>query len=500
MIKLLRLAILSALFVVQQLSAQPAWIQDSLDFYIRQSMETEHVPGLALAVIKDGKVVLQRCYGVLEAGKPAMVDSNTLFMIGSNTKAYTATAVCMLENERKLSLENKVKKWMPEFRLYDDCVTEMVSIRDLLCHRLGTMTFQGDYTFWGSDLGRKEVIEKMALLKPPYDFRTRFGYCNAAYMTAGEIIPIVSGLSWEDFIRKNIFKPLDMNRARALSEEVPDASNMATAHAYYDSKLMPLDHSNIDNLAPAGSISLSIRDMTHWLLMQMDTGRYHGKQVIPEKVILKTWDANTIISPRTGYAYGLGWFISNQEGKKMLDHTGGVDGFLSASAFIPELRLGVIVLTNTDNNVLFTSVRDQLFQLYTGDEFKNLIKSGTVDWATNQHAEDRRIEIMRDDIQRMQRLISPNLEMYTGTYSNPVYGTLKVVVENGKLMVYPSHHPNSPGTLELMGENKFMCSFKNPTHGIHPMPFTMGEDGKAKSLELKVNNFLEFNTYTFEKI
>lgn len=123
----------------------------------------------------------------------------------------------------------------------------------------------------------------MALLKPPYDFRTRFGYCNAAYMTAGEIIPIVSGLSWEDFIRKNIFKPLDMNRARALSEEVPDASNMATAHAYYDSKLMPLDHSNIDNLAPAGSISLSIRDMTHWLLMQMDTGRYHGKQVIPER-------------------------------------------------------------------------------------------------------------------------------------------------------------------------------------------------------------------------
>lgn len=486
-----------ALFFAQCLAAQPAWIRDSLDIFINRSMKTEQVPGMAIAVIQDGKVVLQRTYGVREAGKKDLVDANTLFMIGSNTKAYTGTSIALLEKEGKLSLDDKVTKYLPTYRLNDACATQMVSLRDLLSHRIGMRTFQGDFTYWGSTLSREEVMEKMAIMPPSYEFRTRFGYCNSAFLTAGQVIPAVTGKSWEQFVRERIFQPLKMDRALALSAELSNAVNYARPHALYDGKQQVLPQPTIDNLAPAGSISLSVSDMTHWLLMQMDTGRYAGTQVIPKDVILKTWDANTIVSPRTGYAYGLGWFISYPGGKKMLDHTGGVDGFVTASAFVPELRLGVIVLTNSDNNTLYSSVRDQLLQVYRNEPLHNEIAEATAGWLENEKSEAERIGQMREEVIKNKSHNLPNLENYTGTYTHPLYGELRVALEKGRLRVYLSHHPNGTATLEFMGDNRFLCSFGTPTLGIQPMVFTVGADGKASGLTLKVNDFIEYGSYDF---
>ncbi len=491
--------LLTLLLFVQALTAQPAWIRDSLDFYITRSMKTEKVPGLAIAVIQDGKVVLQRSYGVLEDGSAEAVDANTLFMIGSNSKAYTGTAIALLEQEGKLGLDDRVSKWLPKFRLHDACATSMTTLRDLLCHRIGMRTFQGDFTFWGSTLSQEEVMEKMAALEPSYDFRSRFGYCNSAFLTAGKVIPAAAGMSWEEMVRERIFKPLKMDRALALSAELPAARNYAKPHALYDQQLQQLPPPTIDNMAPAGSISLSVSDMTHWLLMQMDTGRYGGVQVLPKSVILKTWDMNTVVNPRNSYGYGLGWFISYPDGKKMLDHTGGVDGFLSASAFLPELRLGVIVLTNSDNNSLYASLRDQLLQVYRNQQFSNKIAEATARWQENEKQEAARIAKLRATVAQTKPLSAANQESFTGNYSNPVYGDIKVVRENAFLLVQLSHHPNGTAILEYLGDDNFLCTFGTPTLGIQPMTFNRDAKGKVIGLTLKVNDFIEYGAYEFTK-
>lgn len=481
------------------LSAQPAWIKDSLDLAVHQAMQAEQVPGLALAVVQDGKVALLRTYGLREAGKKATVDENTLFMIGSNSKAYTATALALLENEGTLSLDDKVRQWMPGFRLFNDCSSSEVTLRDLLCHRLGTRTFQGDFTFWTSTLTRKEVIEKMALLEPPFAFRTRFGYCNAAFLTAGELIPLATGgQPWENFVREHFFKPLQMNHALALASEMPAATNAAKPHAFYDNTRSVLPFPAIDNLAPAGSISLSISDMTHWILMQLDTGRYAGKQVFPKQVILKTWMANTLVNPNTLSAYGLGWFIYYRQGNKVIGHTGGVDGFATASCFLPEERLGVIVLTNTDNNALFTSLQEQLIDVYTGVKGPNHIAEATAAWLNGQKEEAERIAGLRAKVAE-KRPAPQALQAYTGVFNNNIYGDVEVRLEKNKLKVYLSHHPHSTGTLEHMGDNAFLCTFADPTMGIHPLTFTI-ENNRVDGLTLKVNDFVEYGAYIFRRI
>jgi CubicO group peptidase (beta-lactamase class C family) len=483
--------------LLPQLAAQPAWIRDSLDYFIGQAMTTQHVPGVAIAVVQDGKVVLQRCYGVRAAGQPERVDENTLFMIGSNTKAYTATLLTLLESDKKLSLDDKVTAWLPDYRLHDECATRMVTLRDMLCHRIGMRTFQGDFTFWGSTLSHAEVMQKMADMKPAFDFRTRFGYCNSAFLTAGQAIHAASGITWEQAVRERIFQPLDMKRALALSAELPGASNAARPHAYYDGRLQPLDWPLIDNLAPAGSISLSVSDMTHWIMMQLDTGRYAGRQVLPQSAVQKTWEMQTIVNPRNGYAYGLGWFVAHQNGQKMLDHTGGVDGFLSASAFIPERRLGVIVLTNTDNNTLYSGLRDQLLKAYKNEPGVNVIATATAQWQQQEKEEAERIAGLRQKAAQNSVLGKP--EKYTGQYTHPLYGDAEIRIEKGQLRLFLSHHPKGTATLVSMGDEIFLCTFGTPTLGIQPLVFQVNEKGGVRGLTLKVNDFIEYGTYEFTK-
>lgn len=199
----------------------PSFVRDSMDVYCNRALGQWQLPGAAVCIVKNGQVVWMKGYGVKEMNGTARVDENTLFMIGSNTKAFTATALAMLDNERKLSLDDKVTKWIPSFKLDNTAAGEQAIIRDLLCHRIGFQTFQGDFTYWTSNLSRAEVIEKMSHIKAVHPFRTTWGYTNAAFLTAGEIIPKVTGMQWEDFIKERIFVPLGMNNTLALSKDYP---------------------------------------------------------------------------------------------------------------------------------------------------------------------------------------------------------------------------------------------------------------------------------------
>lgn len=199
------------LFTASLKAQQPSFVTDSLDSYIAKGLADWDIPGLSLVIVKDGKTVVMKGYGVKDVVTRSPVTEQTLFMIASNTKLFTATAMALLEADKKLSLNDKITKYFPQYRLYDPNTTALVTIRDLLTHRIGTKTFQGDFTFWNTSLSREEIMSRMRLLKPSQLFRQDYGYCNSCFLTAGQVIPKVTGQSWESFIRENIITPLQMN-------------------------------------------------------------------------------------------------------------------------------------------------------------------------------------------------------------------------------------------------------------------------------------------------
>ncbi|HET7896171.1 MAG TPA: serine hydrolase domain-containing protein, partial [Flavisolibacter sp.] len=309
--------------------AQPSFVKDSLDSYIQQGLKDWNIPGLAIAIVKDGKVVVMKGYGVRDLDTKQPVDENTLFMIASNSKLFTGTALAQLDYNKKLSLNDKITRYFPGFRLNDSCTTQLVTIKDMLGHHLGTKTFQGDFTWWNSDLSRQEIMNKMQFLKPNQNFRGSYGYCNSCFLTAGEVIPKVTGKPWEVYVYDSLVSPLGMTHTRTLGRNMAEMPNVATPYTNTFSKeLRKLPYDDVDNLAPAGSMVSCVSDLTHWIQLQLDSGRYNGKQILPWPVLQKTREGNTLITASGNgathfMAYGLGVFIKDYNGKLLYEHTGG---------------------------------------------------------------------------------------------------------------------------------------------------------------------------------
>jgi CubicO group peptidase (beta-lactamase class C family) len=266
----------------------PAFITDSLDTYVGKALADWQIPGIAVLVVKDGQVVVSKGFGFLEEGKPEQVDENTLFMIASNTKAFTGTAIAMLVQEGKCGLNDRVRDYLPGFTMKDPWVAGQVTLTDVLTHRLGMETFQGDFMYWESDLSSDEVVEKFGLITPAYDFRTKWGYCNAGFLIAGQCMPAICGMSWEDFVRSRIVEPLGMDRTLVMASETIGASNISSAHTFVDGEMKVIPRGLIDNIAPAASMSSSVSDLSHWVIAQLDSGRYNGQEVIPFQAIKMT--------------------------------------------------------------------------------------------------------------------------------------------------------------------------------------------------------------------
>jgi CubicO group peptidase (beta-lactamase class C family) len=504
--KLKNLSVLLIAFILwgHPLLAQPKFITNRLDRYITEAMADWKVPGLAIAIVKDGKVHWLKGYGVREMGKPEKVNEHSLFMIGSVTKAFTGTSLALLEQEKKLSLDDKVQKWMPSFRMYDSLTSREATIRDMLSHRVGMKTFQGDFMYWTSDLSRQQVMEKFGKLPPVYGFRSRFGYCNAGFLTAGQIIPVVSGTSWEEYVQQHILNPLKMTRTRMLSSGLAAAENVAVPHTVYKSELIKIAHPLIDNLAPAGSMSSSVSELTHWLRMQLDSGRFEGKEIVPFQVLQKTRVGNTIVnsqksgkSPTNFTLYGLGWFLEDYQGRLVMQHSGGVNGFVCKVAFVPEERLAMVILTNTDTNYLYEALYYQILDAYLKRPFQNYHQLFFSQYTKQEAADKAKLDA---DVAQVARKPKPALPLdnYTGTYTHPVYGEMEIKMEEGALTMYFSHHSRLKARLEPKEGNTFLCTFSDPVFGIHSMPFTV-EGNTVKSVSVKVNDFLEYDPYEFVK-
>lgn len=487
------------------LIAQPNFIKDSLNSYIEQGMHSWNIPGLAIAIIKDGKIVVMKGFGVRNISTHEPVDENTLFMIASNSKLFTATSLSQLAYDHKLSLNDKIIKYFPDFQLYDSAVTKMVTIRDMLSHHLGTKTFQGDFSFWDSKNSRHEIMYKMRYLKPSGTFRQDFGYCNSCFLTAGEIIPKVTGKPWEVYVYDSLIQPLKMTHTQTLGYAMSRMPNAATPYTTaFSGTLQALPYDQVDNLGPAGSLVSCVSDLSKWLMMQLDSGRYQGKTIVPWEVLQTTREMATIISSRKRgeshfSGYGLGIFETDYHGKQVFWHTGGAFGFVTNTCFVPEMNLGITILTNQDNQEFFELLRYQILNAYLQVPFENLSTTVLPAFMDEQARETKKIELWKARVKGNSPPLS--IKMYTGVYENKLYGTITISEEkniSNNLIIQFNSHQNLKATLQYLDNNEWLFTYNNPAFGIFTTSF-LTKNNLVSGISVKTSNFVEFDPYLFIK-
>ncbi len=498
--------IITILSIGSLLNAQTNFISDSLDAYINKGLSDWKVPGLSIAIVKDGKVVKMKGYGVKDIKTNAPVDENTLFFIASNSKLFTGTALAKLHVEKKLDISDKITKYYPWYKLYDRTSTELVTIKDMLTHRIGTKTFQGDFTFWDTKLSREEIMKRMKYLKPINDFRDAYGYCNSCFLTAGMVIPKVTGKQWETYITDEILSPLQMNNTSASSNTISKtAKNIATPYTTsFTNELKSVPYDIWDNLGPAASIVSNVNDMTHWLKFQLDSGKYNSKTIMPWSVLQMTRDVQISTGSRKSSrlpmhfrGYGLGVFSADYNGHQIYWHTGGAAGMVSNVCFIPEENLGIVILTNNDNQNFFECLRLQVLDAYLGVPYVNRSLQqlqGHNDGMKAQIAEVKEWKKLAFD----NRNHTLKLKNYTGTYKHELYGEIKVKEKNTELEVSFLTHPDLKATMSYMGNDEWLLEYNNIEFGIFKTNFKL-EKNKVKSLMIKMNEFVEFDAYEFAK-
>lgn len=437
------------LFLSITVCAQPDL--KKLDSYYSKALKDWGVPGMSIAVVKDGKVIFSKGYGTKEAGKNERPDAHTLYAIASNTKAFTSAAIATLVDEGKLSWDDKVTSYLPYFALYDPWVSANTTIRDLLCHRVGLKTFSGDILWYRSTLTPEQILRRVGYLPKAFEFRSGYGYSNVMYLAAGEVIAKVSGKSWHDYIRETFLRPLGMSRSVTSVKELQKLQNVATPHKIVDEKHVAMPWEEWATVAAMGGIISSVDDMAKWMIMNLNNG------VVMEDTLFSAQARNVMWTPHnifpvdhtdTDHAthirgYGLGWTVSDYHGHFRVGHTGGYSGMLSAVTLIPDEDLGVVILTNGLRGIFNPLVN------YTIDAFLGLPPR---DWSQEvlkrlQAAEDTRIDERRRARVTGTRPTLPT-HSYAGTYYTPAYGNITVTSNEGKLYLAFEHTPDLSATLE----------------------------------------------------
>src|SRR6476660_6323286 len=373
-------AIAAAALAASPAEAQkPAAPPPGFDGYVAQVLKAFTVPGVAIAIVKDGRVVLAKGYGVRRQGDPTPVDAQTQFGIASNTKLFTATALATLVEAGRIEWDAPVIRYLPGFATYDPFVTRELTVRDLLVHRSGLGLGAGDLLWWpASTYDRKEIARRLRYIKPATSFRTAYAYDNVLYLVAGQLIEAVSGQSWEEYIRTHLLGPAGMTHSDVRHAAAGQPGNVATPHAEVNDTVRPVAPFLSDNTNPAGGIVSVAADIAKWLIVQLDSGRVAGgRPLVSPASTRQLWREVTpepIGEPAPGlealrphfYGYALGVETRDYRGQQMLTHTGGLPGYLSRLAMLPELRLGVAVLTNQESGLAFNAIVYRALDHYLG--------------------------------------------------------------------------------------------------------------------------------------
>ncbi|HXI21449.1 MAG TPA: serine hydrolase [Gemmatimonadales bacterium] len=449
----------------------PSGPPPDLDRYVESTMRDFEVPGLALTIVKDGRVVVARGYGVRTLGRPEPVDAHTRFGIASNTKAFTATAIGLLVEEGKLRWDEPVITYLPWFRLSDPYVTREITVRDLLVHRSGLGLGEGDLLWWPpSTYDRPEIARRLRFLPLRTSFRSAYAYDNVLYLIAGEVIEAVSGQSWEDFVASRILTPLDMSESNVRHSAAVSSGNIATPHARVDGVVRPVKPFDSDNTNPAGGINTSATDIAKWLLVQLDSGAVRGgTRLFSPATTRQLWTLVTPIpigrppaelSPLAPAfrGYALGFEVREYRGHKLVCHTGGLPGYVSRVAMIPDLNLGVAVLTNSETPAM-EAIAFRILDHYLGArwDWRAGWRTVTARGDSMVRAAETRTAASRDST------IGPSLPLdrYAGRYQDPWYGEITVERAGDHLVIRFSHTPSLVGDLEHWQYDTFVARWRD---------------------------------------
>ena len=470
------------MFVVISPAVAPCFAQgsqwSSLDSYIESSMKDWKVPGASVAIVKDGSVVYMKGFGVRDIRTGERVTPDTIFDIGSCTKAFTSASIAMLVDEGKMQWDGKVQTYIPFFHLYDPLADEDVTMRDLLSHRTG---LPGTDLLWYvyPQASREELIRSLAYVKPTAGFRAKFQYQNMMYVSAGYAVGQVAHSTWDDFVQTRIFQPLGMNESDTSAEAAQKYADHATPHEQNpDDSVKAIPWHNIDNAGPAGSINSSARDMAKWITFQLGDGTYQGKRLIsagnmremhtPQMVIQPGGEIPTVFFPDSQQlSYGLGWFVQDYRGHQLILHAGDIDGFATMVVLVPEIHTGYFVVINMTSfyrQVLSNHIADQLLGLpddHWDERFKKMKATFAAEEKASHAWESKRTPGTHP---------SRDLAAYAGQYENPAYGTIQIVLENGTLKF---HFHSIDSDLVHFQYDTFVVNFGEKTR----LTFCLDEDG-----------------------
>lgn len=463
----------------------------SFDAYVSQAVKDWGAVGLAIAVVKDGRVVFARGYGVRQLGQPAPVDTATLFAIGSTTKAMTAAALGMLVDEGKVRWDDPVTRYLPDFQLADPWVTRNLTVRDLLTHRAGLGN--ADVLWYETDLSPEEVLRRARFIPMAYSMRSSFIYQNIMYAAAGAVVASASGMSWHDFIRTRIFAPLGMTGAVTTLTEAAGRDNVAAPHDRINDTVQVIRNASVDAVAPAGSIWAGVADMARWMAFMADSGRVDGRRLLGRGTWNELVKPQTLVPPSGFYpsaqltrphwvSYGLGWFQQDYAGKKLDFHTGSIDGMVAIAGMIPDDRFAVYVLGNLDHVEIRHALMLKAIDHWLG--------TGARDWSAELLGVYRGIRARTDSamaaaVRARVPGTSPSLplERYAGTYADSLYGSVEIRLDNGGLRLIASSRLDA--VLTHWHYDTFRGDWNRRWQGPFLATFGLDAQGRPDRLELQ---------------
>jgi len=492
-----------------------AW---SLEADVTRVMKTFDVPGIAIAVVKDGKVIAAQGFGVRKLGEPARVDGQTLFEIASNSKAFTAAALAMLVDQGKLAWDDPVIKHLPDFAMYDAYVTREMTIRDLLTHRSGLGLGAGDLLWWPTtNFSTDEIIHRLRYIRPATSFRSSYAYDNLLYIVAGKIIAAKSGKSWGETMHEWILKPAGMaNTTTSLAESArnPNASN---AHSKIDGKIAAVKSMPVDNAVGAVGINTNAEDIARWMNVLLDGGRVgkgaDGKELrlFSDKQARELWTAQTpmkISEPRPPlaatkpnfFAYGLGFQLRDYQGKLVAMHGGALQGFYSKVVLVPEAKLGIAILTNAESGGALNALQYRLMDHYLGLPQVDWIKA-VADVEDEMHAKEKE-RLKKANMTRAAKS-QPSLPLasYDGDYEDAWYGLASIRRVNGKQQLTFSRTPDLTGEMEHFQHDTFIVRWKERNFNADAyVTFSLNPDGTIERMRMKpVSTETDFS-YDFQDL
>lgn len=485
-----------------------------IDSLAERTLRAFQVPGIAVGVVKDGKLIHAKGYGVRSLSNKLPVDANTLFGIASNSKAFTSAAIGMLVDAGKLKWDDKVRDYIPEFKLYDPYVTETFTIRDLLTHRCGLGLGAGDLMFFpdSASFSVNDAIFNLRHLKPVSAFRTKFDYDNLMYITAGELVARVSGQSWFEFIEQRFFVPLGMSNSAAQYNRLKDRSNIIEPHAICDRRLQVISHHNSELMSAAGTIFSNVNDLSKWVICLMNQARYGdspGIALFSQRVLNEMLTPQTIIpvgNPGTYNthfsSYGLGFFLSDVKGFKQISHSGGLPGNVTQITMIPEIGLGIIVLTNQQEGGAFRAITDGIKDAYLG--IKDIDRVSL--YAGNRNKAVAKANHLMDSIyakvnSNLKMKTRQDLSPYAGQYSDAWFGNVVISMKDGKLLFASGRSPKMTGELFAYNKNTLVLRWNDRSFDADAwVRFNTDADGKITGFTMSAISPMTDFSFDFDDL